>query len=109
MHSDDKSLKQGSDYLAKEHIAILLSHKDDIKLLETTQLDSGSGLNQANAIKCLLDEWNNQESCLAMCFDTTASYTGKFSETCILLEAILGHPLLWTAGGHQLCFRNCVV
>ena len=37
-----------------------------------------------------------------MCFDTTVSNTGKFSGPCILLEAILGHPLLWTACRHHV-------
>ena len=37
-----------------------------------------------------------------MCFDTTASNTGKFSGACILLEAILGYPLLWTVCRHHV-------
>ena len=56
---------------------ILSSHENNIKLLETTRSESGSGLNQANAIKNMLDEWDIQELCLGMCFDTTASNTGK--------------------------------
>ena len=32
-----------------------------------------------------------------MCFDTTASNTRKFAGACILLEALIGHPLLWTS------------
>ena len=64
--------------------------------------ESGSGLNQTNAIKSFVDKWNIQESYLAMCFNTTASNTGKFSEVCILLKAILQHPLLWTACRHHI-------
>ena len=67
-----------------------------------TRLESGTGLNQTNAIKNMLDECDIQELCLGMCFDTTASNTGKFSGTCILLEAILGYPLLWTACRHHV-------
>ena len=37
-----------------------------------------------------------------MCFDTTSSNTGKFNGACILLEALLGHPLLWTACRHHV-------
>ena len=102
IHWDEKLLKQDNDYQPKEHIAILSSHGDDIKLLGTTRLESGSGFNQANAIKSFLDEWNIQELCLAMCFDTTSSNTGKFNGACILLEALLGHPLLWTACRHHV-------
>ena len=102
IHWDEKLLKQGDDYKPKQHIAILSSHGNDIKLLGTTRLESGSGLNQANAIKNMLDEWDIQELCLGMCFDTTASNTGKFSCVCILLEAILDHLLLWTACRHHV-------
>ena len=98
----------------KKIFEIFLSHKDDIKLLGTTQLKSGSGLNQANAMKGLLDEWNIQEKCLAICFDTTVSNTGKFSRVCILLQAILGHLLLWAACRHHvpkiaLCYAAKIV
>ena len=67
-----------------------------------TRLESETSLNQANAIKNMLDEWDFQELCLGMCFDTTTSNTGKFSGACILLEAILGCPLLWTACRHYV-------
>ena len=39
-----KLLKQGSSYQLKEYIVILSSHNDSIKLLETIQLESESGL-----------------------------------------------------------------
>ena len=37
-----------------------------------------------------------------MCFDTTASNTGKFNGACILLEELLDHPLLWTVCRHHV-------
>ena len=77
IHWDEKLLKQGDDYVPKEHIVILSSHGNNIKLLGTTRFESGSGLNQANAIKNKLDEWDIQELCLGMYFDTIASNTGK--------------------------------
>ena len=57
-----------------------------------TRLESGSGLNQANAVKNMLDEWDTCELRLGMCFDTTASNTAKLNGACILLEAICGLP-----------------
>ena len=38
----------------------------------------------------------------AMCFDTTAANTGRFSGACILLEAILDRSLLWIACRHHM-------
>ena len=65
-------------------------------------MESGSGLNQTNAIKSLLDKWNIQETSLAMYFDITASNSGKFSGAFILSDSILGHSLLWTACRHHV-------
>ena len=102
IHWDEKLLTEGNDFQATEHIAILSSHGDAVKLLGTTKLESGSGLNQAMSIKHMLDDWDIEELCVAMCFDTTASNTGKFNGACILLEGLLDHPLLWTACRHHI-------
>ena len=102
VHWDEKLLREGDDLSAKEHIAILASYGDNVKLLGTSTLDSGTGMNQANAIKGILEDWDIEQSCLAMCFDTTASNTGKFIGACIVLEALLGNPLLWTACRHHM-------
>ena len=37
-----------------------------------------------------------------MCFDTTASNTERFAGACILLEAFIGYPLLWTSCRHHM-------
>lgn len=102
VHWDEKLLKEGNDTSAKEHIAILASHGDDVKLLGTSTLEAGTGLNQASAIKQMLNDWGIDRSCLAMCFDTTSANTGRMAGACILLEALIGHPLLWTACRHHM-------
>ena len=91
IHWDEKLLKQSGDVQQTPHIAVLSSNGSDSKLLGTTGLRRGTGLQQAEAIKELLDEWDFTDSCVAMCFDTTAANTGRFSGACILLEAILDH------------------
>ena len=96
IHWDEKLLKCGKAYTHKEHLAVLANSTNGklVKLLGITDLDSGTGLNQAKAVKNMLDEWSIEQRCVAMCFDTTASNTGKFAGACILLEALIGHPLL---------------
>ena len=49
----------------------------------------------------MLDDWEMPENCVAICFDTTASSTGKFNGACKLLEALLVRSLLWTACRHH--------
>ena len=92
IHWDEKLLKCGKAYTHKEHLAVLASSTNGklVKLLGITNLDSGTGLNQAKAVKNMLDEWSMEQRCVAMCFDTTASNTGKFAGACILLEALIG-------------------
>ena len=50
----------------------------------------------------MLDDWEITEKCVAMCFDTSASNTGKFSGACILLEELLDRSLLWIACRHHV-------
>ena len=82
-------LEQDSDYQSKEHVAILSSRKDDIKLLETTQLDCGSGLDQANAIKSLLDEWNSQESSMTLSHKSEQIELFNRAWPCVLTQLLL--------------------
>ena len=97
IHWDEKLLKQYGDMKQTPHIAVLSSNGSDPKLLGTTSLVRGTGLQQAQAIKNMLDAWKITEMCVAMCFDTTAANSGKFSGACVLLEALLGRSLLWIA------------
>ena len=104
IHWDEKLLKCGKAYTQKEHLAVLDSSANGklVKLLGITDLDSGTGLNQAKAVRNMLEEWSIEQRCVAICFDTTASYIGKFAGACILLEALIGHPLLWTLCCHHM-------
>ena len=99
IHWNEKLLKGGKAYTHKQHLAVLASSTNGklVKLSGITDLDSGTGLNQAKAVKNILEEWSIEHRCVATCFDTTASNTGKFVVACILVEALIGHPLLWTS------------
>ena len=104
IHWNEKLLKAGKAFNQQGHIAVLAgsARGEVVKLLGTTVLDSGTGLNLARAIKDMLEEWNSKEQCVAMCFDTTASNTGRFAGARILLEAFIGYPLLWTSCRHHM-------
>ena len=104
IHWDEKLLKCGKACNHKEHLAVLASstYGKLVKLSGITDFDSGTGLNQAKAVKNMLEEWSIEQRCVAMCFDATASNTGKFAGAYILLEALIGHPLLWTSCRHHM-------
>ena len=99
---NEKPIQEGRDFTAFEHIPVLSSHRNGTKLLEITSLEKETGKNQAEAIKSILNDWELDNQYVAMCFDTKASDTGKFSGACIHLEALLNHPLVWTACCHHM-------
>ena len=102
IHWDEKLLQERGDFAPTVHIAVLSSHRSGTKLQGTTSLERGTGRDQAEAIKHILNAWNLEEQFVAMCFHTTASSAGKFHGACILSEALLEHPLLWTTCRHHV-------
>ena len=94
IHWDEKLLQERGDFTPMEHIAVLASYRSGTKLLGTTSLERGSGRDQAEAIKHILNAGNLEEQSVVMCFDTTALNTGKRNSTCILLKALLDYPLV---------------
>ena len=87
---------------AFEHIAVFFTRRNGAKLLETTSTEKRTGKNQAEAIKGILNDWQLDKQCVVMSFDTTASNDRKFNGACIHLEALLNHPLIWTACRHHI-------
>ena len=53
IHWHKKLTLEGRDLIAFEHIAVLSSHHNGVKLLETTSLKQETGKNQAEAIKSI--------------------------------------------------------
>jgi len=64
------------------------------KLLGVPRLSSGSGQTAANAVFELLKSWQFDELVVGMCFDTTASNTGRMNRACTLLEVAMQRNLL---------------
>ena len=67
IHWNEKLLKCGKAYIHKEHLAVLASSINGklVKLLGITDLDSGTGLNQAKAVKNMLEEWSIEQRCVS--------------------------------------------
>ena len=93
-HWNEKLIQEGRDSTAFERIAVLSSHRNKKKLLGTTFLEKEIGKNQAEAIRSILNDWKLDKQCVAICFDTTVSNTGKFSGAYVHMEALVNHSLL---------------
>lgn len=106
VHWDGKLMSDltGDDTNQVDRLPILISSLVDgsIKLLGVPKLTSGSGQTAADAVYELLVSWKCENLIIGMCFDTTASNTGKHKGACTLLEVAVGHNLLWLACRHHM-------
>ena len=99
------TLGSGSSGIALvDRLPELLSSLADgnTKLLGVPKLASGKGVVAANAIHQQLISWQCEQLVIGMCFDTTASNTGRLNGACTLLEQCLGRNLLWMACRHHM-------
>lgn len=65
-------------------------------------MTSGSGQLACDAVLALMKQWECDPEIIGMCFDTTASNTGKLNGACTLIEAAMGRKLLWLTCRHHM-------
>lgn len=78
LHFDGKLLSDITGTEQVDRLPIILSSSGKFQLLGVPKLESGTGQNQASAIIETVKQWDiNTDNIKALCFDTTASNTGK--------------------------------
>ena len=104
VHWDGKLLTDVTGVVNVDRLPVLLSSLVDgtTKLLGVPKLASGSGRAAADAVHEHIKSWKCESMVIGMCFDTTASNTGKLNGACTLLEKAMGHNLLWMACRHHM-------
>ena len=105
VHWDGKLIPDvtGSASLVDRLPVLVTSAVDsDSKLLGVSALLSGTGKDTAAAVLQQLESWHCESFIIGMCFDTTASNTGRHSGACQLLETALNRNLLWLACRHHM-------
>ena len=115
VHWDGKLLPDLTGKELVDRLPALLSGVGLHQLLGVSKLTSSTGEAQASAVEDLLNEWRISDRVVAMCFDTTASNTGKHKGACVLLENKLGKKLLHLACRHHIyeivlasIFKECM-
>ena len=117
MHWDGKLLQDLTGKELVDHLPVILSGLGVSQLLGVPKLHGGgTGEAQATAVAQLLQEWGVVDRVSAMCFDTTASNTGRRNGACVLLEQKLEKDLLHLACRHHILelvlacvFTECVL
>jgi len=102
VHWDGKPL---SDLTGKElvdRLPVILSGAGVKQLIGVPKLATGTGKAQAQAVVQQLEEWQVTDQVGAMCFDSTASNTGKNNGACVLIEQKLDKKLLHFACRHHI-------
>lgn len=102
VHWDGKLLPDLLKTEQTERIAVLISYGENEQLLGVPKADRSTGEEQALAVYECLEEWGVSHTIKAMCFDTTASNTGRLKGACTILEHMLGRELLYLACRHHI-------
>jgi len=68
-----------------DRLAVVVTGREQEKILGIVKLASGTGTAQASATHQLLELWSVTSDVVAMCFDTTSTNIGTVKGACSLL------------------------
>lgn len=86
----------------EERLPIVITYGDCEKIIAVPKLKNSSGKEQALAVHNGLVDWNVEDKVQFLCFDTTASNTGRFNGACVLLEQKMNRELFYLPCRHHI-------
>lgn len=110
VHWDGKLLPATVGVETVDRLAIIVTYDGEEKLLGVPGISTSSGADQAQAVYETLEKWSIVDRVQAMCFDTTASNTGRLNGACTNIEKLLERDLLYLPCRHhifELVLRGC--
>lgn len=102
VHWDGKLLEDITGNETVDRLPIFVSGSGEDQLLGVPKIDKGTGKDMANAVVQKVTEWNIIDKVKGLCFDTTASNTGRKNGACVLIEQIMEKDLLWYPCRHHI-------
>jgi len=102
VHWDGKLLPDITGKEMVDRLPVIVSGVGINQLLGVPKISAGTGEAQACAVMQLLVEWGLVDRVSGMCFDTTASNTGRTNGACVLLEQKLNRDMLHLACRHHV-------
>lgn len=106
IHWDGKLLYDEKENQKVERLAVAVtSDAGNSKILGIPKIKSSTGECQAKGVHNEIISWCIEERVRALCFDTTASNTGRNKGACTLIEAKLNRQLVWNACRHHVLER----
>ncbi|GBM23196.1 hypothetical protein AVEN_57081-1 [Araneus ventricosus] len=95
--------------LKSERLPIIVTYKDEEKLLGVPKLENSSGKEQAMTIWNVLKDWGLEDKALILCSDTTSSNTGRINGAITFLELYADREMTYFPCRHhiyELLLRN---
>lgn len=86
----------------EERLPIVVTFGDMEQLISVPKLQNSTGKEQALAVYNALKDWSLEHMVQFLCFDTTASNTGRFNGACILIEQKLNRELFYFPCRHHI-------
>ena len=102
VHWDGKLLEDITGNVTVDRLPILVSANGVDQLLGVPKLHRSTGKDMANAVVENLTEWHLLDKVKGLCFDTTASNTGRKNGACVLIEHKMEKDLLWYPCRHHI-------
>ena len=106
LHWDSKLLPTLCGAEKKDRLPIIVTFQGKEKLLEISEIPAATGQDQATAVFQTVQKWGIEENIQALCFDTTASNTGRINGACTKLEEMFERDLLYLPCKHHICEFN---
>ena len=103
VHWDGKllSANNNTDHRV-ERLPIVVTSENLEQLIAVPKLERSTGREQAMSVCNALQDWGLPTIVEAICFDTTASNTGRFNGACVLIEMTLEKNLLYLPCRHHI-------
>lgn len=102
LHWDGKLLPALTGQKDVDRLPTVVSCNGIDQLLGVPAIDTGTGLDQADAIFHMFNDWCITENVQAFCCDTTASNTGRIKGSCVSLENYLKRNILYLPCRHHI-------
>ena len=102
LHWDGKLMAELTGDKKVDSLPTVVSGNGIEQLLCVPKLQAGSGQAIANALYDNVKDWELENCICSICFDTTASNTGKKKGACVLFEQMLEKDILYLACRHHI-------
>ncbi|GBN00093.1 hypothetical protein AVEN_170230-1 [Araneus ventricosus] len=88
--------------LKSERLPIIVTYKDEEKLLGVPKLENSSGKEQAMAVWNVLKDWGLEDKAQILCSDSTSSNTGRINGAITFLELYADREMTYFSCRHHI-------